>query len=166
MVAEIERCFFFITDHDYTSDRVALFDLHPTGTAAVLSEHGGVLGGLLGDDLIGPLTVLHLGGFDAQAHLLFQHAAEESANGMSLPAGGLLQLLEGSAARPLEQGQNLGCLRAPPGCGGLAAARPGYSGTTAGFGFSPASSGTCARSRLGDKWFGIIPSMGRGSDFF
>ena len=60
------------------------------------------LGELLGGDAVGAPAVRQLGRIDAQAHLLFERAAEEAAHRVSLPAGGLLQLLEGSAAGPLQ----------------------------------------------------------------
>ncbi len=62
--------------------------------AAGLNGYGGVPVGLLGGEAVGALAVITLGGIDTQAHVLFQRAAQEAAHRVSLPVGGLLQLLE------------------------------------------------------------------------
>jgi len=80
---------------------------------------------LLGDDTVVAITFLRFGRDDTQAHLLFDRAAQEAAHRMSLPAGGLAQLLERSAVGTLEKRQDLGCLGAPLGWGVSACPRLG-----------------------------------------
>ena len=71
--------------------------------------------GLLGGNAIGAGAVGKFGGMDGQAHFCFERTAEEAAHRVRLPAGGLLQLAERSAAGPFEEGQDLGGFGAAPG---------------------------------------------------
>ncbi len=48
-------------------------------------------------DAVGPLLVLGAEGFDLQPELLGERAADESAHGVGLPAGGLHDLSQGRA---------------------------------------------------------------------
>ena len=66
------------------------------------------LGGLRGLNAVGAPAVLQLGRIDAQAHLLFERAAEEAAHRVSLPAGGLAEFGKRGATGPLEQAEDLG----------------------------------------------------------
>jgi len=59
-----------------------------------------------GLDRVAALPVLALGGLDCQAHLLAQRTADESAQAVRLPAGGLQQLLGRGASLPLQQAQD------------------------------------------------------------
>lgn len=63
-------------------------------------------------DSVNPVARLRLGALDTQSHLLPERAAQESADTMRLPAGGLHHLGERRAFLPTQQAQNLGFLRA------------------------------------------------------
>src|SRR5262249_46973117 len=68
---------------------------------------------------VGALTGLARGGFDGQAELLAQGSADEAADAVSLPSGGSHDGLEGGAARPVQQFENLGGLATLARRGGL-----------------------------------------------
>src|SRR5262245_24722186 len=68
---------------------------------------------------VGALTGLALGGFDGQAELLAQSAADEPADTVGLPSGSGHDALEGGTTRPLQQFEYLGSFATLAGCGGL-----------------------------------------------
>jgi hypothetical protein len=85
---------------------------------------------------------------DPQAHLLFERAAQEAAQRMGLPASGFPQLLERSAAGPIQKGQDLVFLGAAPGRARLAGA----------FGLG-VSAGQFIGAN-GARWFGVCRRCG------
>jgi len=58
-------------------------------------------------DAVGALSVLSFDRFHFESHLLAQGAGNETANAVRLPASGFHNLREGSAARALQQVQDL-----------------------------------------------------------
>jgi len=90
----------------------------------------------LAADGVHPLSVVALGRFQLQSHLLRDRPAEEAANRMRLPAGGFPQFGERRTLGSLQQGDYLGLLAALAGGRGLFSgfrrllARSGLSGPT------------------------------------
>jgi len=80
------------------------------------------ISGVSGFYRVAPLAVLGLGGRECQPHFLPNHAGQEPAHRMRLPAACFLQIFGGGAARPLEQVENLSGFAAISGTGSLRSA--------------------------------------------